>query len=139
LPRYFKNLKLYQNVDFLEVCMKDSRDITPIELKSILHAIEKSECKKIIITHGTYTMPDTARYIEANLKNNNKTIILTGSMIPLDGFTLSDGGFNLGYAMSQLEILEPGVYLAMNGKVFTPGETMKITKEGRFSSIFNTV
>lgn len=64
LPEYFKQLKLYKEIIFTEVCMKDSREITAEDVKLIYTAVENSSSNKIIITHGTYTMPDTARYIK---------------------------------------------------------------------------
>lgn len=82
-------------------------------------------------------MPDTARFLKANLKRNDQTIILTGSIIPIHGFSPSDGPFSLGYAVAKLEDLEPGIYVAMNGKVFSPEEVIKVISEARFSSIFN--
>ncbi|MFZ2979054.1 MAG: asparaginase domain-containing protein, partial [Candidatus Magasanikiibacteriota bacterium] len=91
---------------------------------------------RIIITHGTYTLPDTARYIKAQLKNNNKTIIFVCSMIPLMGFSPTDAGFNLGYAVAKSQELEPGIYVCMNGRIFEPGEIVKILSEGRFGSIY---
>ena len=136
LPEFFKSLKLYTNFDATEVCMKDSRDLTPADFQKIMQTIEDSFHKNIILTHGTYTMPDTARYLEANLKRKDQTIIITGSMIPIQGFSPSDAPFNLGFAVAKAEELPPGVYLSMNGKVFTADEAMKISKEGRFSSIF---
>lgn len=117
--------------------MKDSRDLKPEDLKKILKSVEESPHNKIIITHGTYTMPDTARFLKANLKKNAKTIILTASAIPIQGFAPSDGPFNLGYALAKAEELKPGVYVAINGKVFSPGEVMKVMSEARFASIFN--
>jgi L-asparaginase len=74
-------------------------------------------------------MPDTARYLEANLKNNKKTIILTGSMIPLVGFTPSDAPFNLGYSIAKIENLKKGIYVCMNGTIFKPSEVLKLIKE----------
>jgi len=106
-------------------------------LENTLKAIEKSKYNKIIVTHGTYTMPDTARFIKANLKRNDQTIVLTASAIPIVGFSPSDGPFNLGYAISKLEDLEPGIYVAINGAVFSPEEVMKVISEARFDSIFN--
>lgn len=55
----------------------------------------------------------------------------------MQGFAPSDGPFNLGYAVAKLEELEPGVYVAINGKVFSPEEVMKVMSEARFASIFN--
>ena len=66
----------------------------------------------------------------------HKTIILTGSMIPIEGFSPSDGPFNLGFAIANVEKLPAGVYVAMNGKIFTPEEIAKEISKGRFFSIF---
>jgi L-asparaginase len=136
IPRFIKSLKLYTKTIFSEICMKDSRSLTKEDLKKILQAIENSDCTKIIITHGTYTMPDTARYLQANLKREDQTIIITGSMIPLVGFSPSDAPFNLGYALSEVAHLKPGVTLCMNARIFSPDEVLKTLYEGRFSSIF---
>jgi L-asparaginase len=81
-------------------------------------------------------MPDTARFLKANLKRKDQTIILTGSMIPLLGFSPSDGPFSIGYAIAKVQDLEPGIYVCMNGRVFSSEEVMKVSKEGRFSSVF---
>lgn len=117
--------------------MKDSRQLSRSDIKKIYETIENSPHKRIIITHGTYTMPDTARYIKANLKKKDKVIILTGSMIPLVGFSPSDAPFNLGFSIAKSQELSNGIYVCVNGKVFSPTEIVKILSEGRFSSIFN--
>lgn len=141
LPEYFgelrRNLKFYELFEFSEVCMKDSRQITEEDRKAIADCIEKSAATKVIIAHGTYTMPDTARYLKEHLKRKNQTIILTGSMVPIKGFDFSDGPFNLGYAFAQAQILSPGIYLCMNGRVFDPEEVHKNVDEGRFYSAFH--
>lgn len=140
LPEYFeelgRNLKFSEEIKFSEICMKDSRAIDEQDRKDVLKAIEESDAKKIIITHGTYTMPDTARYIKQNLKRNDQTIVLTGSMVPIKGFDFSDGPFNLGYAFAQLQDLKEGVYVCMNAKVFSPEEVAKNIEEGKFYSVF---
>jgi L-asparaginase len=135
IPRYVNSLKLYNKTKFTQVCMKDSRNLTKTDLRKILKIIEKSNSKKIIITHGTYTMPDTARYLKANLKRKDQTIIFTAAMIPLE-INLSDAGFNLGFSVSELSHLNSGIYLCMNGKIFIPEEITKIISEGRFTSVF---
>jgi len=117
--------------------MKDSRAIDQNDRNKLLKIIEESPDQKIIITHGTYTMPDTARFLKANLKRNDQVIILTGSFIPIKGFSPSDGPFNLGYAVAQLDKLQPGIYVCMNGKTFNPEEVIKLMSEGTFTSIFN--
>ena len=136
IPHFIKNLKLYNPIEFTEICMKDSRDIVKADLKNILDTIEKSPHKKIIITHGTYTMPDTARFLKANLKRKDQTIIITGSMIPLLGFSPSDGPFAIGYAIAKTQDLKKGIYICMNGRIFSSEEVMKVNKEGGFTSIF---
>lgn len=137
IPEFITNLKLYDETVFTEICMKDSRELNDEDRKNILKIVEESPHKKIIITHGTYAMPDTARYLKANVKSQDKTITLTGSLIPIKGFAPSDGTFNLGYTIAQVQVLSPGVYVCMNGKVFSPEEVIKVLQEGRFSSIFN--
>jgi L-asparaginase len=136
VPSLVKNLRLFIEVAFTEVYMKDSRSLTSEDMVNVLATIEKSPHKRIIVTHGTYTMPDTARYLEANLKRKDQTIIFTGSYIPIDGFAPSDGTFNLGYAISQVQVLPVGIYVCMNGKVFEPSEIRKALYEGRFESIY---
>ncbi len=137
IPEFIKSVKLYNDSIFTEVCMKDSRELNENDRKELLKTIEESPSSKIIITHGTYTMPDSARYLKANLKRNDQTIVMTGSMIPIKGFSPSDGTFNLGFALAEVQSLEPRIYVCMNGKVFNPEEVMKIISEGRFSSIYN--
>lgn len=139
LPSFIESLKLSEQITFKVICMKDSRSLTPIDVKKVLQIINKSKIKKIIITHGTYTMPDTARFLAANLKRKDQTIILTGAMIPLTGFSPSDAPFNLGYSLALVKTLNPGLYVCMNGQIFTPQEVSKRISEGRFVSVFNKV
>lgn len=136
IPRFIENLKLYNKNTFTQICMKDSRNLDEKDRVKILENVEKSESNKIVITHGTYTMPDTARYLKARLKRTGQTIILTGSMIPIDGFTFSDGPFNLGFSIAQLQVLKSGIYVCMNGRVFSPDEIIKQLSQGRFISVF---
>lgn len=140
LPEYFaelgRNLKFFEELKFSEVCMKDSRALNEEDRKNILKAIEESQASRIIITHGTYTMPDTAKYLKINLKRKDQVIILTGSMVPIKGFDFSDGPFNLGYAFAQVKKQEPGIYVCMNATVFTPDEVAKNIAEGKFYSVF---
>ncbi len=137
IPEFIRSLKLSNKMTFTQICMKDSRELTKSDLRRILRTVEGSLCKHIIITHGTYTMPDTARYIKVNYKRRDKTIIFTGSMIPITGFSPSDGPFHLGFSIAKVQELPPGVYVCMNGTVFKPNEVIKLVKEGKYTSIFN--
>jgi L-asparaginase len=136
IPAFIKSLKLYERVEFTQVCMKDSRALTKKDISNTTKAIETSKHKRIIITHGTYTMPDTAKYLKINLKRKDQTIIFTGSMIPLMGFAPSDAPFNLGYSIARVQELKPGIYVAMNGQIFSPEEVVKLLYQGRFISVF---
>ena len=137
IPETVRSFKLNVIPEFIQVCMKDSRSLSEKDRNDILATVENAEQKKIIITHGTYTMPDTARFLKANLKRTDQAIILTGSMIPIKGFSPSDGTFNLGFTLAKIEDIESGIYVCMNGNLFIPEEVVKIIEEGRFVSIFN--
>ena len=84
---------------------------------------------RIIVTHGTDTMVDTAAVLAATVPG--KTIVLTGAMIPI-AFGSSDGLFNLGGALAVVQVLEPGVYVVMNGRVFDWDEVRKNRQTGIF-------
>lgn len=137
IPQYFEKLqnilKPYPEIKFTEVFMKDSRDITEKDRDQILKAVEESEAKNIIITHGTYTMPETARFLKEKLKGD-KVVVLVGSMIPLKDFDFSDAPFNLGFAVAQVQTLSAGVYVCMNARVFSAEEVLKDIPGGRFYS-----
>jgi L-asparaginase len=121
--------------------MKDSRDLTKENLQNICTAIENSHHKIFIITHGSYTMPNTAKFLQKNLKDKDKVIIITGAMIPLEGFSPTDASFNLGFAIAESQNLTNGIYVCMNGKMFLPDEIyipqkkVEFIKEGRFTSV----
>jgi len=136
IPAFIKMLKLYEECEFTEVCMKDSRTLNDDDRKKILETISNSKSKRIIITHGSYTVAETSKYLKKNLKDNDKVIVFVCSMIPLKGFDPTDAGFNLGYAIAQSQTLLKGLYVCMNGKVFDPDEVVKILEEGRFGSIY---
>ena len=112
--------------------MVDSLQMTDTERHYILEKCKKEKTDKIIITHGTDTMVKTAQFIAQNIKD--KIIILTGAMIPIK-FGSSDGLFNLGSALSFVQILDPGVYITMNGQYFYWDNVRKNKKLGIFERI----
>jgi L-asparaginase len=97
--------------------MMDSLDMTDLDRQHIVEACRSAPEERIVITHGTDTMVQTARAIAADPVANSKTIVLTGAMVPY-AFGSSDGMFNLGSALSFVQALSPGVYVAMNGRCF---------------------
>jgi L-asparaginase len=119
-------------LSFYTVCLKDSLEITPQDRDDILRAVQNSSAKNIIITHGTSTMTDTLEFLHG--KTGDKTVVLMGAMVPLKEFTMSDGGFNLGYAMAQVQSLEAGVYICMNASTFEAGKVQKDVRAARFVS-----
>lgn len=116
------------------ITLRDSREITDNIRAELARSIEKCTHDYILVTHGTYTMPATAEYLQKNLKSSTKRIVLTGSMLPLQGFAPTDATFNLGFAIASLFLAAPGVYLAMNGQLFTPGKVVKNIEAGRFEA-----
>ncbi|RYD76007.1 MAG: asparaginase [Sphingobacteriales bacterium] len=112
--------------------MVDSLEMTDEDRELIVHQCIHCEEDKIVLTHGTDTMADTARIIAA--KVTGKTIVLTGAMIPIK-FGSSDGLFNLGSALAFAQSLPHGVYVAMNGRYFTWDNVRKNKQTGMFEEV----
>jgi len=107
--------------DISSLLKKDSLDMTKQDRSIILKAIEENPYEKIIITHGTDTMIETAKVLHCV---KNKTIVLTGAMEPAK-FKSSDAIFNLGSAVAAVQTLPYGVYLVISGRIFTPDKVRK--------------
>ena len=114
------------------VMMVDSLEMTESDRKIIEEICCKSEEEQIVITHGTDTMEETARVLGA--AGLPKTIVLTGAMIPY-AFGSSDGLFNLGSALSFVQVLPHGVYVAMNGTFFPWNDVRKNRGLGVFETL----
>lgn len=119
-------------IEVRTLMMMDSIDMTDSDRELIALNCLKTEENKIIITHGTDTMVETARVIADKVKD--KTIVLTGAMIPYK-FGSSDGLFNLGSAIAFVQTLPPGVYIAMNGRYFNWDNCQKNRDKGEFEEI----
>jgi len=104
-------------VEIRTLMMIDSLEMTEEDRDLIVHQCLHCDEDKIVITHGTDTMAETAAVIAEKFSNQSKTIVLTGAMIPIK-FGSSDGLFNLGSALAFAQTLPPGVYVAMNGRYF---------------------
>lgn len=138
---YFKNTHLQ---DLLEMgrskvavvittlMLIDSLEMTEKDREAILQQCSSCSEDKIIITHGTDTMTVTAKLLAEKIKN--KTIVLTGAMIPIK-FGSSDGLFNLGSALAFVQTLPHGVYVAMNGRYFNWDNVKKNKLTGRFEDL----
>ena len=128
-----KEFLINANVDFEytieNVFKKDSRAIVENDLELLVSKIIATNATKILITHGTFTMEATAKYI--GKLNLGKTIVLVGSFI-LGSSANTDAPFNLGYAISSLQFLKPDVYIAMNGRIFHWNNVVKNLETNKF-------
>jgi len=107
---------------------KDSLDLTDDDRALIRNRVAADPADQIVITHGTDTMVDTAQVL---LDVPDKVIVMTGSMQPAR-LRVSDAAFNVGCAITAAQILEPGVYIAMNGRIHDPQHTHKNVVAKRF-------
>lgn len=138
---FFKNTHLPEmlalgrsriEVQMQTLMMIDSLDMTDDDRKIISkNCIDATE-DKIVITHGTDTMVETAKFLAQKILN--KTIVITGAMIPYK-FGSSDGLFNLGSALAFVQTLPAGIYISMNGKYFLWNNVRKNKSIGEFEEI----
>lgn len=138
---YFKDTHLHELLDLgrnkvpVEIrtlMMIDSLEMTDQDRELIARQCVQCEETRIVITHGTDTMTETARTLASEVKG--KTIVLTGAMIPIK-FGSSDGLFNLGSALAFSQVLPHGVYVAMNGRIFNWDNVRKNKQTGTFEEI----
>jgi L-asparaginase len=130
LPEMLKLGRCLLKTRVQRLMMKDSLFMTAGDRRRILAACRKAPESRIVITHGTDTMAETAAVLGPGL--TGKTVVLTGAMRPYR-FGSSDGLFNLGSALSFAQALPPGVYVAMNGLVFTWDDVRKDRRRGVFT------
>lgn len=116
--------------DVASILKKDSLEITDEDRDLIFKQVAADSCEHILITHGTDTMINTAQRLE---EIKDKTIVLTGAMQPAR-FRNTDAIFNIGYAISAAQHLPHGVYLAMNGQIFTPDAVQKNRAAAQFET-----
>jgi L-asparaginase len=112
--------------------MVDSLDMSDADRALILENCRQAPEERIVVTHGTDTMVETAGVLAGGL--SGKTVVLTGAMIPY-AFGSSDGLFNLGSALSFAQALPPGVYIAMNGRCFAWDNVAKNRSAGIFEPL----
>jgi L-asparaginase len=110
----------------------DSLDMSEADRELIAQNCLQAPESRLVVTHGTDTMVETARAIASRVAD--KTVVLTGAMVPY-AFGSSDGMFNLGSALSFAQVLPPGVYVAMNGRYFSWDKVRKNTKTGVFEEV----
>jgi L-asparaginase len=132
VPEMLKTGRSRVNVKIHIMMMIDSLKMTEDNRKTIAEMCKNAPEKRIVITHGTDTMVETASVVAARIRD--KTIVLTGAMVPYK-FGSSDGMFNLGSALAFAQTLPSGVYIAMNGRHFMWNAVKKNKKSGEFVPI----
>jgi L-asparaginase len=132
LPEMLRLGRSRVDVTVRTLMMIDSLEMTGADRELIVRNCQQSDESCIVITHGTDTMVETAAALARVVPG--KTVVLTGAMIPY-AFGSSDGLFNLGSALSLVQVLQPGVYIAMNGRHFQWDQVRKNRETGVFEAI----
>jgi L-asparaginase len=132
LPEMLKLGRCRVSVDIRTLMMIDSLDMTEQDRILIADHCQKADENRIVITHGTDTMAETARFLGGRIQD--KTVVLTGAMIPYK-FGSSDGLFNLGSSLAFVQSLPKGVYVAMNGRIFHWDNVRKNKQTGEFEEL----
>lgn len=130
-PRLLSAAGADHPVTCVSVCRKDSLELTDDDRAAILAAVVAAPCRRVLLTHGTDTMPVTAAFLKDKVPG--KTVVLTGAMQPAL-MRETDANFNVGFAAAATQLLPAGVYLAMNGRVFEAGRVRKNREAGRFEN-----
>lgn len=131
LPELLAESNIHEGYAIRELMRKDSLELTDDDRDSILEAVKQTEHSRIIITHGTDTMAQTAQVLKTL---PDRTIVLTGAMQPAR-MRRTDAIFNIGFAWASARLLPPGVYIAMNGEVFEAGAVRKNLEAQKFERI----
>jgi L-asparaginase len=132
LPEMLRLGRCRVDVAIRTLMMIDSLDMGAADRERIVAECRQAPDPRLVVTHGTDTMVETARTLGAAFPAaTGKTIVLTGAMVPY-AFGSSDGLFNLGSALSFVQVLPPGVYIAMNGRCFSWDAVRKNVETGSF-------
>jgi L-asparaginase len=117
--------------DIVSLFHKDSLDLTDADRSTLRQKIEQDRSSLFVVTHGTDTMVETAAALQSI---PGKSIVLTGALSPAR-FKSTDAMFNVGMAVAAVQIVQPGVYIAMNGQVFAAGSVRKNREANRFERV----
>ena len=128
IPALLKEARVALPFRVEEVCRKDSLELTQADRAELARLVAQAPESRIVITHGTDTMTDTAKALAGIA---GKTIVLTGALSPAR-FAETDAPFNLGMAFAAAQVAPPGVYIAMSGQVFDGLAVRKDRAAGRF-------
>ena len=129
IPHLLKKSRISLDCNVEEVCFKDSKFLNNNDRELLLQKCKSCSGEKIVVTHGTMTMPITAKYLGS--QKLAKTIVLLGAAIPGNKEN-SDALFNIGLALASVQLLPHGVYITMNGKIFSWNNVKKNLDTGFF-------
>ena len=129
--RLFEEGNIREGFTVESVLKKDSLELTQDDRLLLREKISDHESKNILITHGTDTMVETAKVLAETV--TDKTVVFLGAMQPAR-MRVSDAPFNLGFAFAAVQLLEPGIYIAMSGKVFPYDQVVKNREAGQFEA-----
>ena len=129
LERVLEKLNPSFEYNVISAFKKDSLEITEADLQHLKKMIEKTNCEKLIITHGTDTLSNTAHYLAKH--NLGKTIVLTGAMRP-QKFVDTDADVNLGLAIAAVQMMSNGVFVCMHGLVLSYDQIDRDKKTGKY-------
>jgi len=131
IGRILKELGVAFRFNVIPILRKDSLHIDAADRELMRATIAAQAARHVLVTHGTDTMVDTAKVLA---QVAGKTIVLTGALNPA-GFRGSDAEFNIGTAVGAVQSLPPGVYIAMNGRVWDPARVRKNVAANRFEAL----
>ena len=131
IPALLKEARVTLPFRIEEVCRKDSLELTDEDRADIARRVAEAAEARIVITHGTDTMTETAKTLAGM---QGKTVVLTGALSPAR-FAETDAPFNLGMAFATAQVAPPGVYIAMSGQVFDGLRVRKDRAGGRFVAV----
>lgn len=135
LPQMLERSRCQLDIQIDTLMMIDSLDMNTTHVETIISACMTSKSERIVITHGTDRMVETAKILAEEKGLESKTIILTGAMIPYAFGSSSDGFFNLGCALAWVQVLKPQIYIGMQGKCFDWNKVYKDQEKGIFKAI----
>lgn len=134
LNKMFDRGRCNLDIDIKTLMMMDSLEMTDADRENIKYNCERTDRTRILITHGTDTMVKTAELL-AQADLSDKTIVLTGAMVPYAFGTSSDGFFNLGAALAFVQSLSRGIYVCMNGRYYAWDNVKKNRQTGYFEEL----
>lgn len=132
IPALLQEARVALPFRVVELMRKDSLDLTDADRELVAAAAREAPENRIVVTHGTDTMTDTAKVLAAAVPG--KTVVLTGALSPAR-FAETDAPFNLGMAFAVAQVAAPGVYIAMSGEVFDGLQVRKDRAAGKFVSL----